>query len=108
MASQREQKRGLRRAAEAAGRGDRLPAPRPGGSGGGCGLWQDATLAELRLLRQAINQGWPVPPHRRGPILADVFAGLETTATRRSLAIARVILAAAKANLAGRLTLVTG
>jgi len=101
MASRRRRNRDRRRAAEPAGRGDRLPAPRPGGLGAGCGPWQDATLAELRLLRQAINQGWPVPPHRRGPILAEVCADLGPADPRRVIAVGRVLLAADRVNSGG-------
>jgi hypothetical protein len=102
MASRRRRKRGRRRAAEPAGRGDRLPAPRPGGQGAGCGLWRDATRSELLLLRQAINQGWPIPPARRGPILADALASHDSADSRRAIAMCRVLLAAHRANIGGR------
>jgi hypothetical protein len=101
MPSRRRRKRDRRRAAEPAGRGDRLPAPEPGGWGADYRLWRDATRSELRLLRQAINQGWPIPQARRGPILADVCAGLDPADSRRVIAVCRVLLAADRANSGG-------
>jgi hypothetical protein len=74
----------------------------PPGWGAGCGLWRDATRSELRLLRQAIRQGWPIPQARRGPILADVFADLDSADSRRVIAVCRALLAADRANSGGR------
>src|SRR5689334_5927108 len=99
MASRRRRKR-ERRQAEPAGRGDRRPAPAPGGSGGRCGLWRDASRAELLLIRSAIHRGWPVPVERRPRILAEITEGLDGGDQRRVIAIARVFLSADRANLA--------
>src|SRR5690348_8127301 len=100
MASRRRRKRERRQAEHAAGRGDRRPAPAPGGSGGECGLWVDAPRSELLLLRAAIHRGWPVPFHRRPLILAEVAAGLDSPRQRHVIATARVFLTADRANLA--------
>ena len=103
MPSRRKRKRERQRAAQAAPRrGDREDPP-PGGEGGvASGLWADASLSELRLLRQAIREGWPVPPERCGPIMEEVLAPFHRKGTRHRLILAlfRVALDADRANLA--------
>jgi hypothetical protein len=106
MPSRRKRKRERRLAAPgqtgaAARRGDRGNPPAPGGKGGTCGLWADASPSELRLLREAIRRGWPVPQERRGPIMEEVRGPLgdASTPARVALSIARVALAADRANL---------
>ena len=98
MASRRRRKRQRRQAAEATAG----PPPRPGGSGGWCGLWRGASHSELLLIRSAIRRGWPVPMARRPRILAEIVAGLGGSDPRRVVAVARVLLAADRANLAPR------
>jgi hypothetical protein len=53
------------------------------------------------LLRQAINQNWPVPPERRGPLIDAVFAQLrrEDKTDRLLLAACQVAVAAEGHNL---------
>jgi hypothetical protein len=95
MASRRTRKR-QRRAQEAAG-GDRNPADARG-QGGGVS-WAGASRSDLALLRHAINADWPVPPHRRRPILADVLSLLAGTSdVRLTLGVARVVIAADQSN----------
>src|SRR5260370_5481826 len=103
MPSRRARKRGRGRVARAgaqaaARRGDRGDPPARGGSGGRCGLWADASLSELRLLRKAIRQGWPVPQERCGPIMEEVLPPLheKTTPPRLLIAIACVVFHARK------------
>jgi hypothetical protein len=64
-------------------------------------LWTDASLSDLRLLRKAIRQGWPVSEERCGPIMEEVLAPLheKDTPPRRLLAVAWAALDADKDNL---------
>jgi hypothetical protein len=55
--------------------------PPRGVRGGTCGLWADTSRSELRLLRQAIRRGWPVPQERRGPIMEEVRGPLGDAST---------------------------
>jgi hypothetical protein len=104
MPSRRKRKRERQRVAHAqadgaaARRGDRGKPPAPGGKGGGCGLWADASRSELQLLRVAIRRGWPVPQERRGPSLEEVLSRMQDkdTPPRLLIAIARVALDADK------------
>jgi hypothetical protein len=66
------------------------------------GLWADASLSNLRLLRRAIRGGWPVPVERRGPIMEEVLAPLRegNAPARRAIALAWVALEADGHNLA--------
>jgi hypothetical protein len=107
MPSRRKRKRERRVAhAQAAGatnrRGDREDPPARGVGGSLSDLWTDASRSDLRLLRQAIREGWPVPQNRCGPILEEVLAPLreKDTPPRLLLAVARAALDADKDNLA--------
>jgi hypothetical protein len=52
------------------------------------------------LLRHAINADWPIPPHRRRAILKDVFNRFrQADSVRITLGVARVLIAADRANL---------
>src|SRR5262245_11168147 len=101
--SRRKRKRDRQRAAQAARRRGDREGPPPGGEGGAVsGLWADASLSDLRLLRRAIREGWPVPEERCGPILEEVLdsAGEGKLPFRRLIALFRVALAADRDNLA--------
>jgi hypothetical protein len=95
--SRRRRKRHRRQAQ--AGRGDRLGAPESPGPEGSCGLWRGAPPRELRLLLSAIRQGWPVPFDRRGPILDEIFDGLDEADGRRVALVGRIVITAAQASL---------
>jgi hypothetical protein len=56
----------------------------------------------LLLIRSAIRRGWPVPADPPPRILAEIVAGLDGRDRRRVIAVARVLLAADRANLAPR------
>jgi hypothetical protein len=108
MPSRRKRKRKRRQAAKAGQRGDRqrpltrdLGSPAEGGWGVLCGDWQSASRSDLRLLRKAINQNWPVPPERRGPLMAAVLSHLhrEDRSDRLTLAVCQVAVAAVGRNL---------
>jgi hypothetical protein len=89
MPSRRKRKRG-RREAEAT-------AKTPGGWGQGA----PTTNADLLLVRQAIREDWPVPDEVRRAITEELLQEVGTDANnvdvRRFVAIARVILAMARA-----------
>src|SRR6516165_7715996 len=77
--SRRARKRYRRKAClgEADQRGD-CPETSSGENGWGvggqsAGLWSDASLSELRLLRKAIRHNWPIPPDRRRRIIDEIF-----------------------------------
>jgi hypothetical protein len=108
MPSRRRRKRYRRLAAKAGLRGDRQRPPTDdlgslaeGGWGTLCGDWESASLSDLRLLRQAINENWPVPPDRRGPLMAAVLSQLhrEDRSDRLTLAVCQVAVAAVRHNL---------
>jgi hypothetical protein len=63
------------------------------------GLWSDASLADLRLLRRAIREGWPVPEERRPGIIAEVSPLIGAEQARVAIAAAWVFLEADHANL---------
>jgi hypothetical protein len=98
MLSREKRKRYRRQAEEAALRGDRTK-PSAGGWGGFCGDWETASRGELRLLRRAIREDWPIPGCRRGPIIEEVSQILDSGDTRRALAAISVLAEADLYNL---------
>jgi hypothetical protein len=52
----------------------------------------------LRLIRRAIREGWPIPPEQRAVLVAHLTAIIESGHARNSIAAARCLLAAARAN----------
>ena len=80
-----------------------FPCPTPPGrqvSGpDGSGLWAGASLAELRLLRTAIRQDWPVREQRRASILAETGALIQAERARVAIAAAWIFLTATAANM---------
>ena len=97
-ASRRKRKRYRRQALKGPLRGDRPKSPVTG-SGGVSGLWADATRGELRLLRHAIREDWPVPDERRPTIIDEVSQILQSGDIRRALAVVWVFLEADRQNL---------
>ena len=91
MSSRRKRKR-ERRIAEATAK---IP-----GTAGGWGQGTPTTNADLLLIRQAIREDWPVPDDVRRAIMEELFQEVDTDSSdvRRFLAIMRVFLAMAKAN----------
>ncbi len=65
------------------------------------GGWGESTKADLLLIRQAIREDWPVPDDVRRAIIDELFQEVDTDCSdvRRFIAIVRVILAMAKANI---------
>lgn len=51
------------------------------------------------ILRQAINQDWPVPVVVRDAIMDEMTAGLEADRAQRPISTARVFIAMEAANL---------
>ena len=92
VSSRRKRKRG-RRIAEATA----IPLEPVGGWGQGL----PTTNAELLLIRQAIQEDWPVPDDVRRAIIEELFQAVDTDCSdvRRFIAIVRVILAMGKANI---------
>ena len=90
MASRRRRKR-ERRLAEANANAPRCP--------GGWGRDASLSLSDLILLRQAINQNWPVPSETRAAIVAKLSEELNTASPRRFLSIAASLAAMDAANI---------
>ncbi len=63
--------------------------------------WGESTKAELLLIRQAIQEGWPVPDNVRRAIIEELFqeVGPDSSDVRRFLAITKVFLAMTQANI---------
>jgi hypothetical protein len=51
------------------------------------------------LILSAIRRGWPVPLHRRGPILDEILDGLDTADARRVALLGRIAIAAVQASM---------
>jgi hypothetical protein len=104
--SRKRRKRNRRRLAEQAEwGGDRQePLISPGGSGANRPDWSDATRGELVLLAHAIRTDWPIPVHRRRPILKALLSIFSKRHwdCRLALAVARVVIAADKKNVESR------
>jgi len=66
-----------------------------------CGDWENASLSDLRLLRHAIKQNWPVPHESRDILMAAVFSRIhrEDRTDRLILAACEVAVAAEEHNL---------
>jgi len=90
MPSRRKRKR-VRRQAEATAR-----------SPGTCGGWGNGlptTLADLVMLRRAINEDWPVPANVRHAIVDELGGDIETSEVRRALSVFRSFLVMESANI---------
>ena len=71
-------------------------------SPGTCGGWGGGVptkLADLVLLRQAINEDWPVSSRVRQAIIDEFTAEIDTPDVRRSLSVARSFLTMESANI---------
>src|SRR5262245_16093855 len=90
MPSRRRRKR-YRGATEAA-RGDRQPR-RPHG------VWGDATLGDVVLLRTAIREYWPVHPDVASRIIEDVYSLLDSDNVRFLISVTKTFLAITRANM---------
>jgi hypothetical protein len=62
-------------------------------------LWSSASRSDLRLLRRAIRQDWPVPEERRQSLLDEVFPLIHRGDTRLAIAVAWVLVEAEAANM---------
>jgi hypothetical protein len=62
--------------------------------------WSQASLGDLALLARAIRAEWPVPFHRRRPILNGVFSILrdKSASAEMRIAAARAYIAADRKN----------
>jgi hypothetical protein len=58
-----------------------------------------ATLADLVLLRRAINEDWPVPADVRQSIVDELEAEIKSPDVRRCLSVVRTFLAMESANI---------
>jgi hypothetical protein len=93
-------------AAQAERRGDR-PEASSGKNGWGAGgqspgLWSEASLSDLRLVRKAIRHNWPIPLDQRRRIIDEIFFPLrngQTLPVRQILGRAWVVLEADKHDL---------
>jgi hypothetical protein len=66
------------------------------------GLWSDASLSELRLLRRAIRADWPIPDERRDGLIEEVSSLIDSDRARVAISVAWVYIEADRANLRAR------
>ena len=90
MPSRKKRKRDRRRA-EATAKAPKTP--------GGQGVGLPTLRADLVLLRQAINEDWPVPQNVREAIVAELSDEIDSPNVRRFMAVTKVFLAMTRANL---------
>ena len=90
MPSRRKRKRERRKAEATA----RCP-----GTLGGWGQGLPTSLADLVLLRRAINENWPVPENVRRAIIGELESEIGHSDGRRSLSIARSFIDMEGANI---------
>jgi len=57
------------------------------------------TLADLVMLRRAINEDWPVPDKMRQAIVSELGDEIDSLEVRRALSVARLFLAMSSANI---------
>ena len=88
----------------AKGRGDRAFSWNMWGVGGDV----PTTLADLVMLRRAINEDWPVSSRVRQVIIDELTAEIDTPDVRRSLSVARSFLAMGSANIRAEKNWVAG
>ena len=65
------------------------------------GGWGDSLptmLADLVMLRRAVNEDWPVPANVRQAVIDELKDELETSDPRRVLSAVRLVLAMESAN----------
>jgi hypothetical protein len=65
------------------------------------GIWREASLSDLLLLRTAIREGWQTPLERRASIMEEALSPLsaEDTTPRKGNALCRLLLDAEQHNL---------
>lgn len=71
-------------------------------SPGTCGGWGDGVptaLADLVMLRRAINEDWPVPVSVRQAIIDELGTEIESSESRRVLSVVRSFLTMESANI---------
>lgn len=105
MPSRRARKRYRRLATNAGLRGDRKRPPTDdssflaGGVGGPlCGDWENASLSDLRLLRHAIYENWPVPLEHRRPLMEAVVSQLHREDDHLAISACQVAITAENHN----------
>ena len=93
MLSRRKRKRERQRAEATA----KCPKSR-----GGWGAGLPTSLSDLVLLRQAINEDWPIAVDVQQAIIDELADEIESMDARRAVAVARTFLAMESANLRAR------
>ncbi len=91
MTTSRKKRKRDRRRAEATAKAPKTQ----GGQGGGI----PTSRADLVLLRQAINEDWPVPDKVRQVIVRELGDEIESSEVRWVLSVARSFLAMESANI---------
>ncbi len=66
---------------------------------GGWGNGAPTTLADLAMLRRAINDDWPVPPDVKRAIIEELGNDIESPRLRRVLSVARSFIAMDRATI---------